>query len=78
MCRGCGKRFVADPKKGPVSDDTKALARRLLAERVRLRGICRAVGVSRGWLQAFVNGTYRDDATWNPGPLPKQTATGGW
>ena len=73
-CRACGRRFVADPKKGPVSDGTKDLIRRLLGERVSLRGIARAVGVSRSWLQAFVNDLYRNGTPKDPGPLKKSRA----
>ena len=69
LCRGCGRRFVADPKKGPVSDDRKDLVRRLLAERLSLRAIARATGLSRSWLQAFVNALYQDGTPWEPGPL---------
>lgn len=60
-CRACGRRFVADPAKGPVPDETKALVRRLLHERMALRAIARVTGLSRSWLQGFVNARYRDD-----------------
>src|SRR6266498_1954019 len=73
-CRACGRRFVARPRKGPVSDDTKALVRRLLAERLSLRAIARATGVSRSWLQEFVNAVYRDETPHDPGPLKKSGA----
>lgn len=69
LCRGCGRRFVAHPKKGPVTDDRKELVRRLLRERMSLRGIARATGLSRSWLQAFVNTLYREEVPWEPGPL---------
>src|SRR5690242_19025761 len=69
-CRGCGRRFVAEPKKGPVSEERKDLVRRLLGERLSLRAIARVVGVSRSWLQAFVNGVY-DQTPWEPAPLKK-------
>ena len=69
-CRDCGRRFVAQPKKGPVSEERQDLIRRLLAERLSLRAIARAVGVSRSWLQTFVNGVY-DQTPWEPGPLKK-------
>jgi transposase-like protein len=75
LCRRCGRQFVARPKKGPVSDETKALIRRLLHERMALRAVARAVGVSRSWLQRFANDLYRDDAQWEPGPLKKSRAT---
>jgi insertion element IS1 protein InsB len=68
-CNGCGRRFVARPRKGPVPDATKDLVRRLLGERLSLRAIARAVGVSRAWLQQFVNALYRDETPWEPGPL---------
>lgn len=50
-------------------DATRALVRRPLRERMSRRGIARAVGVSRSWLQAFVNGLYRDRTPFEPGPL---------
>ena len=75
LCRGCGRRFVLRPKKGPVSEATQDLVRRLLRERMALRAIARAVGVSRAWLQKFVNALYRDETPWEPGPLKKKRAT---
>lgn len=51
----------ARPKKGPVPAATQDLVRRLLAERMALRAIARAVGVSRSWLQGFVNPLYREE-----------------
>jgi len=75
LCRGCGRRFVPDPKRGPVSDDRKDLVRRLLRERMSLRGIARAVGVSRSWLQTFVNALYRDETPHDPGRLKKSRAS---
>ncbi len=68
-CKDCGRRFVADPKKGPVTEDEKELVRRLLAERLSLRAIARATGLSRSWLQNFVNALYQDETPWEPGPL---------
>ena len=73
LCRGCGRRFVAEPKKGPVSEERKALIRRLLLERLGLRAIARVAGVSRSWLQNFVNELYREETSWEPAP-PKKKA----
>jgi insertion element IS1 protein InsB len=64
---------VADPRKGPVSQERQALIRRLLLERLSLRAITRAVGVSRSWLQRFVNDLYAQ-TPWEPGPLKKSPA----
>jgi transposase-like protein len=73
--RGCGRRFVPDRKKGPVPEERRELVRRLLRERLSLRAIARAAGVSRSWLQTFVNTLYRDETPWDPGPLKKKRAT---
>ena len=69
-CRPCGRRFVADPQKGPVSEEKRSLVRRLLGERLSLRAIARVAGVSRSWLQEFVNALYAQ-TPWEPGPLKK-------
>jgi transposase-like protein len=73
-CRACGRRFVADPARGPASDERKGLVRRLLSERLGLRAIARVTGLSRSWLQAFVNHLYRDRTPWGPGPLRESRA----
>jgi transposase-like protein len=68
LCRGCGRRFVEHPRHGPVPPETVGLVRRLLAERLSLRAIARAAGVSRTWLQGFVNALFRDDSRWKAAP----------
>ena len=73
-CRACGRRFVTAPKKGPVADDRKALVERLLGERMSLRAIARVTGLSRAWLQLFVNELYEYEVPWDPGPLKKSPA----
>jgi insertion element IS1 protein InsB len=73
-CRGCGRRFVADPKKGPVGPEDQALVRRLLAERLGVRAIARVTGRARSWVQKFVNTVYRDQTSHDPGPPPKKSA----
>ena len=69
LCRGCGRNFVAQPQAGPVPDETQALVRRLLLERMGLRAIARAVGVSRSWVQQLANTVYRHETPADPGPL---------
>jgi transposase-like protein len=74
--RGCGRRFVPDPKRQPVSDAEKDLIRRLLRERMGVRAIARATGRSRSWVQTFVNTVSRDETPWDPGlltPPPKNS-----
>jgi transposase-like protein len=72
-CRQCGRRFVAAPQKGPVSEDKRSLIRRLHGERLSLRAIARVAGVSRSWLQEFVNALYAE-TPWEPGSLKKSPA----
>jgi transposase-like protein len=75
LCRGCGRQFVERPKKGPVPEATRDLVRRLLRERMSLRGIARATGLSRSWLQGFANTLYREETPHDPGPLKKSRAS---
>jgi transposase-like protein len=46
QCTVCGRQFVDCFAQDLVSDDTPALIERLLAQRISLRGICRAMGVT--------------------------------
>jgi IS1 family transposase len=46
---------VINPTNKTISPDTKQLIDRLLLERISLRGIARATGVSWSWLQNYVN-----------------------
>lgn len=57
-CKECGRQFVLNPLKSPISDETKALIDRLLLERIALAGIARVTGVSEYWLQQYVNDLY--------------------
>jgi len=43
-----------------ISNDTKELVKRLLIERISLRGICRSVEVSLSWLMSFIVAQYED------------------
>ena len=60
LCKGCGRQFVFDPLRLPISEEKKALIDRLLLERLSLAGIARAAEVSESWLQNYVNQKYRD------------------
>jgi insertion element IS1 protein InsB len=52
--RTVGRQFVDCFEQSLVSEDTRALIERLLVERISLRGICRAVGVTLKWLLGFL------------------------
>jgi insertion element IS1 protein InsB len=51
---GCGRQFVESFEPYLIADDRRALIKRLLLERISLRGICRAVGVTLKWLFGFL------------------------
>ena len=44
--KDCGRQFVLHPENKRISTETEGLIRRLLLERISLRGICRVVKVT--------------------------------
>ena len=58
QCLSCGRQFVQDGTSWFVSDRDKELVDKLLLERISLNGICRVVGVSPSWLQAYIKDLY--------------------
>ena len=54
QCNDCGRQFVLDFEQRLVSEEHRAMIQRLLAERLSLRSICRAVGVGMKWLIRFI------------------------
>jgi insertion element IS1 protein InsB len=57
MCLDCGRQFVIRDE--TVSSEKKKLIDRLLLERIPLRGICRVLKISPGWLQDYLRSLYR-------------------
>ena len=57
-CLVCHRQFVLEPQNKIISDETKSLVRRLLLEKLSLRGICRAAQVSQPWLLNFIQQEY--------------------
>jgi len=58
-CHGCGRQFVQCCEQYLISEDKRGLIERLLVERISLRGICRAVGVTLKWLLGFLSRTWK-------------------
>jgi len=58
QCNDCGRQFVLEFEQRLVFEEHRAMIQRLLAERLSLRGICRAVGVGMKWLMGFIVGCY--------------------
>jgi insertion element IS1 protein InsB len=53
-CKACGRQCVAGAAERIIADEQRTLSEYLLRERISLRGICRAVGVSLTWLLHFM------------------------
>ena len=58
-CKDCNRQFVENPKHKPVSNFTKEILLNLLTERLSIAGIARALGLSKRWVQAFINNFYK-------------------
>ena len=53
-CHDCGRQCVQCFEQYLITAEKRALIERLLVERISLRGICRAVGVTLKWLLGFL------------------------
>jgi insertion element IS1 protein InsB len=53
-CHDYGRQFVQCFEQYLISEEKRSLIERLLLERISLRGICRAVGVTLKWLLGFL------------------------
>ena len=56
-CLTCGRQFVI--RQATFDDQRRELICRLLLERISLRGICRVLDISLGWLMNFIGCLYR-------------------
>ena len=54
-CQNCGRQFVENPTRQPIDEATRQLIDKLLLERLALAAIARVTGVSKRWLQLYVN-----------------------
>jgi len=59
-CKVCRRSFVACPENIVISEEKRDMIKRLLLERISLRGICRSVGVSLRWLLGFIIQVYNE------------------
>jgi len=50
QCKTCGRPFTANPLDRSIAPEQRLRIEQLWRERISLRGICRAVGVSLPWL----------------------------
>jgi insertion element IS1 protein InsB len=59
-CKDCKYKFVDGGQDWFISPDKKVYIKRLLTERISLRGICRVVDISLSWLLAFIKEIYAE------------------
>ena len=57
-CKKCGRQFVQNPTQKLIPERDRELIKKLLLERISLRGICRVMGVSLRWLLGFMASEY--------------------
>ena len=60
LCKTCGRQFVNGSRQKRITDEQKKRIRRLLRERISLRGICRVMEVSLMWLLEYFVETASD------------------
>ncbi len=58
-CKQCGRQFVEHPENKIISEETGAIAERLLPEKIPLAGIARTARVSERWLQSINTKIFR-------------------
>lgn len=59
-CKDCKHKFVDKGQDWFISSDKKVLIKRLLLERLSLRGICRVMDISMSWLLQFIKEIYSE------------------
>ncbi len=57
-CKECSRQFVENREQILISNPKRQRIRKLLLERIPLRGICRVEGVSLRWLLGFITALY--------------------
>jgi len=72
-CRDCGRQFVENPKPYRMPAERVKLVDKLLLERLPLMGIVRTTGVSKRWLQYYVNKKYQAVPQYVNSHLKKRT-----
>ena len=59
-CHRCGREFIRELDRNPIAPELQELVKKLLLERISLRGICRVVEVSLDWLLTFLVSLYEE------------------
>lgn len=59
-CQKCKKQFSENSKNKQITASEKEQIKKLLLERLSLRGICRVMSVSLRWLLSFITSIYKE------------------
>lgn len=59
-CKDCNHKFVDKGVNWFISDEQKVYIKRMLLERISLRGICRVMHISLTWLLEFIKEIYSE------------------
>jgi IS1 family transposase len=78
QCHGCGRQFVQCFEQYLIVEDKRRLIARLLVERISLRGICRAVGVTLKWIWLAMDATSRQVIAFHVGDRSRSSAKQLW
>src|SRR5437870_595089 len=65
QCKTCGRQLTANPLDRRITHEQRLRIEQLLRERLSLRGICRAVGVSLTWLLHFLVECFTGPRSWD-------------
>jgi IS1 family transposase len=60
MCKECGRQFVENPQNKIIPLETCELVDKLLLEKILMAGISRVTGISKPWLQKYINEKYEN------------------
>lgn len=60
QCKDCKREFVLNPGNKLITGTEKDQIKKLLLERISLRGICRVMSVSLTWLLGFIGLIYKE------------------
>jgi transposase-like protein len=57
-CKECDRQFIENPKNKIIQKVTWDLVDKLLLEKIPIAGISRGTGISKPWLQKYINIVY--------------------
>ena len=60
LCKKCGCQFSEFSENKRITQEAKEKIKKLLLERISLRGICRVMKVSLNWLLSFIVSIYKE------------------